>query len=132
MQSFLLDTSVCVFLLRGNQSVIDEIKRVGIQNCYISEITKAELLYGAQCSSKPEFNTYLVDSLCNNLKNLCIDNCLATFAVEKAKLRKDGKLIEDFDLLIGATALTYDMTLITDNIKHFERLPIKLVNWIKR
>jgi len=46
-------------------------------------------------------------------------------------LRKSGKPIDDFDLLIGATAIANDLILVTNNIKHFENLKkIKLENWI--
>lgn len=56
-----------------------------------------------------------------------------TFAEEKAKLRKQGTMIDDFDLLIGATALKHDMVLVTDNVKHLSHIGnLQIENWIER
>ena len=126
---YLLDTNICVFLLRGNLEVIDRFKEAGIDNCCISEITIAELLFGAECSSDIKHNKKLVESFCSELKVLPIYEAIETFAKEKTKLRKEGKLIDDFDLLIGATAKYYDLILISDNTKHFQRLKVNLQNW---
>ena len=55
-------------------------------------------------------------------------------AKEKVRLRKIGKPMNDeFDLLIGVTAIENKLTLVTDNTKDFDRLDgIKLENWFKR
>jgi len=45
--------------------------------------------------------------------------------------RREGKLISDFDLLIAATASTYDLTLVTNNLNHFRRIPnLRLETWV--
>lgn len=55
------------------------------------------------------------------------------YAIIKTRLRSSGILIDEFDLMIAATALSDDYILVTDNIKHFRRIPdLKLENWIKR
>jgi tRNA(fMet)-specific endonuclease VapC len=51
------------------------------------------------------------------------DAVMHTFAKTRGRLRQDGKLIADMDLLIAATAVTYDLTLLTRNLRHFERIP---------
>ncbi len=62
-----------------------------------------------------------------------ISSCFDIYASEKAKLKSQGKLIDDFDLLIGCTAISNDLILVTRNIKHFERLSsLKLKDWTKR
>jgi len=50
MEKFLLDTNICVFFLKGKFNLNEQLKKVGLQNCCISEITLAELKYGAECS----------------------------------------------------------------------------------
>lgn len=66
-------------------------------------------------------------------KFLPIYPVLPVFADTKALLRQQGKLIDDFDLLIGATAVNNGMILVTENLKHLSRIPnIKIENWIKR
>jgi tRNA(fMet)-specific endonuclease VapC len=59
--------------------------------------------------------------------------CTLQGGYEKARLRKSGKPVDDFDLLIGSTAIANDLILVTNNTKHFENLKrIKLDNWIKQ
>ncbi len=48
MEKYLLDTNICIFLLRGKYNVDKKMDEVGLENCYISEITVAELKYGAE------------------------------------------------------------------------------------
>ena len=55
------------------------------------------------------------------------------FAELKSTLRSQGLLIDDFDLLIGASAVANDLILVTENVKHLERIPhLKIENWIDR
>lgn len=48
---YLLDSNICVYILRGKKRMSEQLKKVGWLNCCISEITVAELLYGAECSN---------------------------------------------------------------------------------
>jgi tRNA(fMet)-specific endonuclease VapC len=55
------------------------------------------------------------------------------YAKEKARLKKSGIILDDFDILIGSTAIANNLILVTDNKKHLSRLSnIKIENWIKR
>ena len=57
---------------------------------------------------------------------------LDVFAFEKARLEKLGLRLDDFDLLIGSTAIHYDLVLVTNNVKHFERMQgLNIENWVK-
>ena len=130
---YLLDTSICVFFLRRNPQVAEHLLRVGLSNCRISEITVAELLYGAYCSNQPAKNLNLIKSFCNQFEVTSISGSLEDFASQKYRLRKKGVIIEDMDLLIGAAAIHNDFILVTDNVRHFERLEgLKIENWLKR
>ncbi len=129
---YLLDTNICVFLMRGKYDVDKRIISVGIDNCCISEITVAELLYGAECSSAPESNRRLVNDFCNDMEIIPISGTLSLYANQKADLRKRGLPIDDFDLLIACGAMSHDLILVSDNTKHFDRLPVTLQNWIER
>ncbi len=129
---FLLDTNICVFFLRGRYSIDRKIADIGIENCCISEITRAELLYGAYCSDFPTQNIELVKNLCEMINVLPISETLDIYASKKAELRRQGLPIDDFDLLIGSAAIANRCVLVTDNIRHFERLGIKMENWVKR
>lgn len=103
---------------------------VGIDNCFISEITLAELKYGAMFSQQPDKHLQEIDALLNYIQIVPITNAIDFFASEKARLRKLGTLIDDFDLIIGATAIVNEFILVTNNIRHFGRLEnIALEDW---
>ncbi len=131
---YLLDTSTCVFFLRGKLNLDEIIKDKGRENFYISEITIVELRYGAENSYNPKKSHKSVDAFLNGLSIVPIFGCIKRYAKEKVRLNKIGKPIHDeFDLLIGVTAIENKLTLVTDNIKDFERLDgIKIENWFKR
>lgn len=129
---YLLDTNICVFFLRGKYDIPSFLEKVGLRNCHISEITVAELLYGAECSQDPLKNTRMVKQFCADIDVLPISYSIDTYSKQKALLRRNGLPIDDFDLLIGSTAIRYDMVLVTDNVRHFNRLPVIIENWIRR
>ena len=131
---YLLDTNTCVFFLRGKLNLNDLIKEKGRENCYISEITVVELRYGAENSENPAKSHKAVDTFINGLSIIPIFGSIKRYAKEKVRLKKLGKPMHDeFDLLIGVTAIENKLTLVTDNQKDFERLEgIKLENWFNR
>ncbi len=127
---YLLDTNIVIFFFKGRNGIKEKIQDVGIDNCFISEITLAELKYGAMFSQQPDKHLQEIDTLLNYIQIVTITNAIDFFANEKARLRKLGTLIDDFDLMIGATAIVNDFTLVTNNIKHFSRLEnIALEDW---
>ncbi len=131
---YLLDTNTCVFFLRGKLNLNQKIKDKGRESCYISEITVVELRYGAENSDNPAKSHKAVDGFRNGLSIIPIFGCIMRYAKEKVKLRKMGKPLHDeFDLLIGVTAIENKLTLVTDNKKDFDRLDgIKIENWFQR
>ena len=136
MEKYLLDTNICIFLLRGKYDVDKKIDQVGMENCYISEITVAELKYGAELGSKQGLarRTQNLDEFIASMHVLPIGETLDLFAKEKACLRLVGTPADDnFDLLIGCTAIVYDMVMVTENIHDFKNFSgIRLENWINR
>lgn len=134
MEKYLLDTDICIFYLRGKYNVNEKLKEVmGHDNCFISEITLAELKYGAELSEKVEENMGFVNEFAEKIGVLPIFNSLDLYAKEKARLRKAGYMVDDFDLLIGCSAIRNKLILVTNNEKHFERIQnITIENWVKR
>ena len=131
---YLLDTNICVFFLRGKLNLDDLVKQKGRENCFISEITVVELRYGAENSDNPTKSHKSVDAFVGGLSIIPIYGSIKRYAKEKVRLIKIGKPIHDeFDLLIGVTAIENKLTLVTDNVKDFERLDgVKIENWVKR
>lgn len=134
MDKYLLDTDISVFYLRGKYNLDRKLNEViGYDNCFISEITLAELKYGAELSKKTDENLRSVNEFAKKMGILPIFNSLDLYAKEKARLRKAGELIDDFDLLIGCSAIKNGLVLVTNNESHFERIKnIKIENWIKK
>ena len=129
---YLLDTNICIYFLKGRFGLVETFDNIGFENLYISEITIAELKFGAAKSDRPENNKIIIDKLANKFKQIPIFSSLDIFASEKARLRKEGNIVDDFDLLIGSTAIYNEMTLVTNNEKHFIRLKnIQIENWTK-
>lgn len=109
----------------------EQLQRVGWDNCCISEMTIAELLYGAECSNEVEETKKEVISFCADIEVIPVGLALSEYAYQKAKLRKKGTLIDDLDLLIGSTAVATDCVLVTENVKHLNRIEnIQIENWI--
>jgi len=131
VKNFLLDSDTCISFIRGNQNVKKSIALAGSENCFISEITEAELRFGAERCNRREREHGVVDLLCEKFTVLPITEVIRTFAAEKARLWTIGRKIADFDLLIGATALYHGLILVTNNMRHFERMQsLRLENWM--
>jgi tRNA(fMet)-specific endonuclease VapC len=130
---YLLDTNICVFFLRGKLNLNEIIKEKGRENCFISEITVVELRYGAENSDNPLKSHKSVDAFISGLSIIPIFGSIKRYAREKVRLKRIGKPMNDeFDLLIGVTAIENELTLVTDNIKDFQRLDgIKIENWFR-
>lgn len=131
---YLLDTSICVFFLRGRLNLDKMVKEVGLEKCYISEITVAEFRFGAENNNNPVKSNKAVDLFLKGLTIIPIFGSIKRYAVEKVRLRKIGKPINDeFDLLIGVTAIENQLILVTDNSKDFKLLDgIRMENWFER
>ena len=110
--------------------MVEKIEFIGTVNCFLSEITIAELKYGAENSDFPEKNALKIKLLQQCFIVIPIFNSLDVYAKEKSRLKKSGNMLDDFDLLIGATAITNDLTLVTKNISDFRRLNgIDIEDW---
>lgn len=132
-KKYLLDTNICIFLLKKQFDVAKHIEEVGNENCFISDITLAELYYGASKSGHKQQKMIGVKYVEELFTSLPIRDVIETFADAKTALNAKGTLIDDFDLLIGTTAVAYDLIMVTENVKHLSRIPgIKIENWIKR
>jgi tRNA(fMet)-specific endonuclease VapC len=128
----LLDTDVCIEILRGNTKVLEHLSLAQETAC-ISFMTVAELYYGAEKSNQVEKNkTNIERFLLATVVWESTIHILKKFGELKAKLDKTGNLIEDADLFIAATSLTHCKYLVTGNVKHYQRIPeLEIRNWIR-
>ena len=133
-QRYMLDTNICAFWLRDKYDVKYHINEVGMENCYISEITVAELKFGKEygkLKGGPKYKDQKLDEFFNDINVLPIAPVFDLYGVEKARLRMAGTPTSDYDLLIGCTAVAEDMVMVTQNVKDFKNIKgIKIENWI--
>ncbi|OQX76386.1 MAG: VapC toxin family PIN domain ribonuclease [Bacteroidetes bacterium 4484_276] len=132
MKKYLLDTNICIYYIQGKFSLKEKFRKIKKGNRFISEITLAELKFGVKNSQSQKKNQETLDNFLIGIQILPIINSLDIYAEEKARLRKQGRPIDDFDLLIGASAIANNMILVTNNESHFQRITnITIENWTK-
>ena len=130
MNGFLLDTNICIYLLKGQRGIVDKIEIAGCDNCFITDVTLAELWFGAYNSERIEQQKRGVVYLEQLFNVISIKDSVELFGSNKAYLKSKGILIDDFDILIGSTAIKHDLIMVTENVKHLSRLPgISVENW---
>jgi len=130
LNQYLLDTNICIYFIKGLYELKSKFKDVGPENCFISEITLAELKFGVAKSQAKKKNQHALENFLTGIQIIPIFPALDIYASEKARLQKSGKIIDDFDLLIGATAVSFDLVMVTNNTHHFNRIKdIKLEDW---
>ena len=130
MNQYLLDTNICIYYIKGLYNLKSKFQEIEPENCFISEITLAELKFGVAKSQAKEKNQKALENFLSGIQILPIFPALDIYAEEKARLQKSGKIIDDFDLLIGATAVSFNLTMVTNNTSHFSRFnDIKLEDW---
>ena len=128
---YLLDTCICIALLKKSPSVIQRLREVGTHNCKISDITLAELYFGAFKSGKEKhFND--VSEISKLFEKYPIQYT-RKYGEIRWGLEKKGLRIGDMDIFIAATAVEEDFILVTGNVKHFERIPdLRIENWMEQ
>jgi len=130
-KGYLLDTCIVIALLRKNPEVRDKILSVKRKNCFISEMTIAELYFGAAKSERYEKQVKDVYLILSKFKVIPVYRCFELYGKYKWELQKRGTPIGDIDILIGATAIKENLIMVTNNTKHFNNLPdIQLEDWL--
>jgi len=128
---FLLDTDTIIYNLKGNEAIKKNLQYHFDTPLKISVITLMELYYGAYKSEKFSSNLAKVRTIENTFEIISAGKESAeNFGLLKASLEKSGKRLDDFDLTIASCALAYNLTLVTNNLKHFSRIEgLKITNW---
>ncbi|MBK6389017.1 MAG: type II toxin-antitoxin system VapC family toxin [Saprospiraceae bacterium] len=130
MKKYLLDTNIAIFYMKGKYNLDERFGNITPGNLFISEITLAELKYGVENSEHTEKNRKVLDLFLTGVKILPIFHALDLYAKEKVRLQKAGTRIDDFDLLIGTTAITHNLVMVSNNTSHFKIIKgIKLEDW---
>lgn len=133
--AYLLDTDIVIYWLTNRfPQVQTRIDAVDPGDICLSAITVAELYFGAENSGNPRQNRDLVDELVAWVTVIDFDAAAGVeFGRIKANLRRAGQPLADSDLFIAATAISHNLTLVTNNLRHFERIALlHLENWIEQ
>ena len=128
---YMLDTDTCSYILRRKPpSVLARLESLRDDLVCVSQITRAELLYGA--ARVPERGRVVGELIADLLSRLVLLdwNAAERYGVLRADLEASGTVIGDMDMLIGAHALHVGAVLVTNDARHFGRIPgLKLENW---
>jgi tRNA(fMet)-specific endonuclease VapC len=131
---YLLDTNTCIFLINNRPIwVLDKLKCALNESIYVSSITVAELQFGVYNSRKVEKNRISLAEFLAPFRILDFDDQDAEwYGKIRAHLKKVGRLIGPYDLLIAAQALAKGLILVTDNTAEFSRIEdLKIEDWKK-
>ena len=132
MKQYLLDTDVCIEIIKHNVRVLDKIESVGEDNCYVTDITVAELFYGAAKSGRSD-HFEDVEKILQSFDLKPLLPSLRLYGENKALLEDQGRMIGEFDLLIGSCAVFNGLIMVTSDLKHFDHIPdIRLEDWAQK
>jgi len=130
---YLLDTDTLIYSLKGETAVMKNLRDHYHDPLKMSVITLMELYYGAHKSQKISSNLAKIKTLELSFEIIPIsEESAEIFGMTKAQLEKEGSSLDDVDLMIASCALTKNLVLVTNNVRHFRRIEgLKLTNWTK-
>ncbi len=131
MLSHLLDTDICIYAMKARDLKLAR-KLDALQGkCAISDITAYELFSGVDGYAAPEQRLDIIESLLDRVTVLPFNTAAARIAGPlRFKLKSKGELIGAYDILIAATALSYDLILLTNNVREFKRVKgLRVEKW---
>lgn len=132
--NYLIDTDIIIYWLNDTYSQINKkIEKIEDDCIFISAITVAELYYGAYNSLRIRNNLNLINELISEINILNFNKKSGKqFGEIKAYLKSKGKIVNDSDIFIAASAISNNMILVTNNEKHFRKIKnLNIQNWTK-
>ena len=128
----LLDTDICIYTIKGShQAIAEHMNQLRIGDCVVSVITLHELVYGAYKSQAVEKNLRMAHKMLRPLRKIVFDeDCAEASAKIRAELARQGNPVGLMDTHIAATALVYNLTLVSNNMREFSRIAgLRVENW---
>ncbi len=132
--NYLLDTNICVLLIRQKSpQVLAKLTSHSITDIGLSALTVAELQYGVYKSSQPNQNQQALDQFLLPLTSIPFNEQDAlVYGQIRSTLEARGLPIGAIDTLIAAQAVRYNLTLVTNNVRGFARIPnLAIEDWTK-
>ena len=134
MIHYMLDTDICSYIIRERPiEVFEHFETLKMDQLCISVVTYAELIYGVEHSSSKKINRSIVDQFVKHLSIIDWDKKAAEhYGNIREFLQVKGNVIGAMDMMIAAHARSQKMILVTNNEKHFKRVPkLKVENWAR-
>jgi len=130
---YVLDTDTLIYFLKGHECIVEKVSMISRSDLAITIINHTELLYGAYNSTKKEQNLKKIQDFLKEIKVLEFSTAASfLFAEQKAQLKKQGNILADMDLMIASIVLANDGVLVTNNVKHCEKIKkLNFENWTK-
>jgi tRNA(fMet)-specific endonuclease VapC len=132
MPRYMLDTNICIYVIKNRPPPLRaRFNRLADQLC-ISVITLAELIYGAEKSARPYENLQVVEQFCARLDVLAFaERAASHYGQLWVELEFAGQRIGTHDMMIGGHARSEGLTVVTNNIREFQRMPgLRVENWL--
>jgi len=129
----MLDTNICIYIIKNKpKSVKEHFHAYHIGELCISSITVSELMYGVYKSEHKEKNLQVIEAFLLPFEIIDYDySASIEYGKIRAYLEKKGQVIGNMDMQIAGHALALDLTLVTNNLKEFQRVDrLKLDNWV--
>lgn len=122
--AYILDADWAIHALGGHPKTLQTLDYLLEEVVSISLVTVGEVYEKAFNSSNPQahLDSFRVFFRPYRLLNLS-DSIVERFAEIRSYLRRRGAIIGNFDIILGATALEYDLTILTYNVRHLQRIP---------
>ncbi len=130
--SIVIDSDILIYFLKGHSEIVSRLSSYPLEAIFTTRINYTELLYGAYNSAQIDNNLRKITAFLDILSILEFDQKAGTiFAQEKARLKQHGILIADMDLMIASITIANDFSLVTNNLRHFERIEnLKMERWL--
>ena len=128
---YAIDSDILIYYLKNHPKVVERFVDTNLDELSTTIINYTELLFGAYKSAKSDENLTAIRHFLDLLNIVQLDKQSADiFAHTKAQLQKEGNIIADMDLLIASICLANNLTLVTNNRRHFEKIvDLPLENW---
>ena len=123
MMQYLVDSDWAIEHMRRREPVVSRLAEFAPYGLGMSIVSVAELYEGVFRSAAPRLEEYALRDFLDVVEVIHLDyEICRIFAQQRVRLRAEGNIIGDMDILIGATALRHNLTLLSNNRRHFERL----------
>ena len=121
--TYLLDTDICIEVLRQKSGIVEHLRELAPADCAVSMVTVYELLCGVEKAQDPERERSKVERFVSAIIELPLDRAAAETAARiRVELERKGTPIGPYDLLIAGHACAANLILVTNNTREFQRI----------